>query len=132
MRAVVFSVLGQHAFHFFGGLKVVVRKNARPGREGAQPEDVAGVHQILVGKHIVRAGLHIEASGDAVREVCEERPVLRVQDAAPDFGPVRVGVNEARHDRFAAHIEHFGARRRAALRADAFDAVALDDDVGVL
>ena len=57
---------------------------------------------------------------------------MRVQDAAPDFGPVRVGVNEARHDRFAAHIEHFGARRRAAFRADAFDAVILDDDVGVL
>ena len=72
MRAVIFLVLGQHTFHIFGGLEVVVGKNARPGREGAQPDDVAAIHQVLVGKHIVRAGLYVQAGGHAVSQVRQE------------------------------------------------------------
>ena len=130
--AVVFPVFGQHAFHFFFGLEVVVGENAGPGRKRAQPENISGVHQILVGEHVVGSGLHIQPGGDAVSEIRKERPVLSIENAAADFEPVRVGIDKSRGDGFPAHVKHFGAGWNAAPGADARDAIVFDDHVGVL
>ena len=57
---------------------------------------------------------------------------MRVQNAAADFGPVRVGVNKAGHNGLPGHVEHFGASWNGALCADALDAIVFDDDVRIL
>src|SRR2546426_2226038 len=75
---------------------------------------------------------HTRLQGDWSSDVCSSDLILRVENAAADFKPVRVGVNEARHNCLAPHIENLCARGRTALRAHTFDPVVLDDDVGVL
>ena len=56
---------------------------------------------------------------------------MGIEDAAANLEPVRVGVDEAGRDGFAADVEDFRACWDAAARADALEAVVLDDDVGV-
>ena len=128
---VVFAIFRQHAFDFFRGLKIIVGENSRTRRESALADDVAGVHKILVGEHIVRAGLHIQTRGDAVGEVREERPVLRIEDAASNFKPVRVRVDKSRCDCFSANVEYFRPAWSASFRTDSRDAVVFDDNIGV-
>ena len=132
MRAVVVPVFRQHAFHFLRRLEIVVRKHARAGGISPQSNNVAGVHQILISEHVVRARLNIQAGGHPVSQVREKRKVLRIQDAAANLKPVGMRVHETWSDGLAADIKHFGSRGHAASCADALDAVVFDHDVGVL
>jgi len=108
-------------------------KNAGSGGVRAGADDVASVDQILVGEHVVGGGLGITAGSDAVGEVGEEAPVLKVEDAAADFGPVGVNVDEAGNDGFAGDVDDFGVGGdcEAAGFADGDDAIVFDEDVGV-
>ena len=132
VRAVVLRIFRQHALHFFFRLEIVVRKNSRPRGKRTQPDDVAAVHQVFVRKHVVRARLYVEARGDAIGQISQERPVLRVQNAAPNLRPVRVRVDKSGNDRFPGHIEHLRACWYRAFRPHALDPVIFDDDVRVL
>ena len=99
VRAVVLLVPGDHRFDVLGRLEIVVGEDARPGREGPRADQLAGLDQVLVGEHVVRARLRVAAGGHAVGEVGEEAPVLHVEHAVADLGPVGMGVDEAGDDR---------------------------------
>ena len=96
VRAVVLLVPRDHPFDLLGRLEVGVGEDARPGREGARADQLAGLDQVLIGEHVVGAGLRVAAGGHAVGEVGEEAPVLQVEHAAADLGPVGVGDRRSR------------------------------------
>ena len=99
VRAVVLLVPGDDPLDLLGRLEIGVGEDAGPGREGARADQLAGLDEVLIGEHVVRAGLRVAAGGHAVGEVGEEAPVLQVEHAAADLRPVGVGVDEAGHDR---------------------------------
>src|SRR5882672_7617528 len=82
------------------GLEVGVGEDARSGGVSARAKNVAGVDEVLIGEHVVSGGLRIAARSDAVGQVGEEAPVLRVHHRAADFVPVRMDVDEAGDDCF--------------------------------
>jgi len=59
------------------------------------------------------------------------RPCRRVQDAAPDFRPVRMRIHKARTIVFPRNINHLGARRTLPFAPTPLDAVVLHHDIGV-
>src|SRR5260370_20515945 len=100
-------------------MKIIVGENAGAGKKSALAENVAAIDEILIGKHVVRAGLHVQPGGDAVSQAREEGPVLSVKNAAADFGPLPAGVAEAPDNRFATHLENPRTRPNPRFRTHA-------------
>ena len=109
VRTVILLVAGDDAVDLVGRLEIVVGEDARSGREGPRADQIAGFDQVLVGEHVVRAGLGVAAGGHAVGEVGEEAPVLHVEHPATDLHPMGVGVDEAGHDRRSRDVDDLGA-----------------------
>src|SRR5262249_30702308 len=121
----------EDTFDFFHGLEVIVGENARACGKRAKANDAATVYQVLIREHVVRAGLDVQTGRHAVGKIGEESPVLRVQNASPDFRPMRVRINEAGSDRFSTDVKNLRASRSAASGAHTLDAIVFDDDVCV-
>src|SRR5262249_3319498 len=84
-------------------------------------------------EHVVGGGLRVAAGGNAVGEIREEAPVLKIENAAANFEPVRMDVNETGNDGFAGDVDDLGAGGHvdAAGFADGDNTVVFDDDIGV-
>ncbi len=108
VRAVVLLVSGDDGLDVFGRLEVVIGEHTRPGRKRTRADKFAGLDQILIGEHVVRAGLRVAAGRHAVGEVGKKTPVLHVEHPALNFRPVRVRVDEARDDGIAGHVDDLG------------------------
>ena len=131
--AVVLLVFRDHVLDVVERLEVGVGENARASRVGARADHLARVHQVLVGEHIVGAGLRVAAGRHSEGEVCEEAPVLHVEHPAADLEPVGMDIHEAGKDGGPRNIHDFGARRHrhCSVTAEGGDAVVFHHDVGV-
>ncbi len=114
-------------------MEVGVGEYSGPGRVGPGSDDLADIDQILVGKHVVGVSLRIPAGSHAIGEVGEEAPVLKIKNAAADFSPVRMNVDEAGNDGGAGQIDHLGIRwnGNSTVFPDGSDTVIFHDNVGV-
>ena len=103
-----------------------------PVENSARPELHPGADQLGVAEHGLGVVRRIVRRRDAEREVGQERPAGLREDAVPFAADVRVRVDDARHDRLAAHVDLLRAGRDRDAAADGGDAVAFDDDGAVL
>ncbi len=69
VRPVVLLVARNHGQRVLIRLKIVAGEDARTSGIGARPQNVAGVDQVLIGEHVVGAGLRIAAGGNSVGQV---------------------------------------------------------------
>ena len=95
VRPEVLLVAGDHRLGLLGRLEVRVGEDPRAGRERPRADQLARLDQVLVGEHVVGAGLRVAAGGHAVGEVGEEAPVLEVEHARRISVQCGMGVDEA-------------------------------------
>ncbi len=129
----VLAVALQHVARLVEALHVVLREHARTRAVHARTDHLARFDHVAIREHIGRGGLRIARGRDAVGEVREIFPDLRLVDA-PGRPDVRVHVDQPRHDRLAGDVDRSHACRCLQLTAaaDLLDPVVLDQDVAVL
>ncbi len=132
-RAVVVLVALQVGERGLVRLEVVAREDAGPDHERALAEALARLDQVLVREVVVGRRLHVQARGDAIGEIGDEAPVLRLEHVVGPELPVRVRVHEAWHDVLAAHVDlaRAGGNPDPTRRTHGRDAVIGHEDVGV-
>ena len=109
-------------------------EDARPRGVDARPHHLAVGHLVLVGEHVRGRRLRVPGRRGAVRQLRQVLPRLRAVDLRDEPLGVVVGVDEARHDGLAAHVDDLRAvgDLHGPPGTHRLDAVVLDDDVAVL
>ena len=131
LGVVVTAVAREHVARMLLVADLVLVEDARAGGVDARSHDLSRLDQILVREHVGRRGLRITRGRDAVREVREVGPRLRLVDGVPLGAQVRVRVHEAGHDGGAGHVHRCRASRHGDRtgRTNCGDAVVTHDDV---
>src|ERR1700761_266112 len=95
-------------------------KHARPGGIRPWTDHLAGVYQVLIREGVVTEGLRISARRHPVSQIGEERPALEIEHIATNLHPMRMDVDDARHDGRAIDLNRFcsGGNLERAGRAD--------------
>ena len=98
-----------------------------------RPQDRAGLLQLRVGENVLGAAGRVVRRGDAKSEIGQIAPVLLWSDPIAGVPQVRMHINEAGDNKFAAHVNRFGPFRHGSVCAAAKggNSAIGDDDDGV-
>ena len=133
LGVVVVAVALEHVACLRERTDALAGKDAGAGRVDAGANQLARLHTVGIREHVGRACLWIAGGSDAVRDIREECPRLGGvhQGRVPE---VRVGVDEARHNRATGHVNDSRAGRNihGTAAAHANNAIVAHDDIGVV